>query len=222
MQKRQKALAVSAFVSILLSVALTIALAAVDVRPIGPFGSQVGFATFNEYVFWFIGERIVWYHITDWLGISAVLTAIGFAVRGLVQLIRRRSLLLVDRRILILGGFYLIVLAVYLLFEHHIVNYRPILMNGHLEASFPSSHTMIICCIMVTAMDQFRYMIKNRRFRTAVNAAASAIMLVTIAGRTVSGVHWFTDILAGLLFAAALLCIYFAAVNSAKCSSSHE
>jgi undecaprenyl-diphosphatase len=215
MRKKGKGLLISAGVLTLFSAGLTFAAGHVDVRPIGPLGARVGFAALNGFVFRFIGARVAWYHITDWLGILAVLTAFGFAVLGLVQLIRRGSLLRVDRRILILGGFYLLLLGVYLFFERHIINFRPVLMGGRLEASFPSSHTMIVFFIAVTAMDQFHALMEKGPVRTAADLAACALMAVTVVGRLISGVHWFTDILAGLVMASALSCAYFAAVRAA-------
>ena len=53
------------------------------------------------------------YILTDWLGLVPIGIAFGFAILGLVQLIRRKSLLKVDRDILILGSFYIVVPAAY-------------------------------------------------------------------------------------------------------------
>jgi undecaprenyl-diphosphatase len=108
------------------------------------------------------------YHITDWLGLVPVAVGFGFAVLGLVQWIGRRNIGKVDFSILILGAYYILVLAVYLLFEEVVINRRPVLINGYLEASYPSSTTLLVLCIMPTAVMQLRGRIRNRGVRVGV------------------------------------------------------
>ena len=140
-------------VGLLLTVILIALIRFVDVAPIGAQGTSIGLSHLNQFVFDFFGVNMLWYNITDWLGIAAVLTAFLFAIIGLVQLIKRRSLLKVDREILALGVLYLVVIGLYIIFETVIINYRPIIMpdNTRPEASFPSSHTMLVCVIMGSA-----------------------------------------------------------------------
>ena len=137
-----------------LTVLLIILLRFVDVREIGPKGTSIGLSHLNQFFFNLTGVNMVWYDITDWLGLTAVATALIFAVIGLVQLIKRKSFIKVDKEILALGGLYLFVIGIYLLFENMIVNYRPVIMPGSdfPGASFPSSHTMIVCIIMGSAV----------------------------------------------------------------------
>ncbi len=184
-----------------------------DVQPIGPNGSTIGLATINQLVWNLTGKNIIWYHITDWLGFAAIFTTIGFGVLGLIQLIKRRSFLKVDADIYILGVFYILVIAAYSFFEIYIVNYRPVLMNGCLEASFPSSHTMIICSIMGTAVMQFNSRIKNKTILKIANALSIAVIIVTVVGRMFSGVHWFSDIVGGLFLSGAFIMLYYSFVK---------
>ncbi len=132
--------------------------------------------------------------VTDWLGVAAVLTGFVFAVTGLVQLIKRRSLLKVDREILALGGLYIVVIGLYLFFENVIVNYRPIIMpdNTRPEASFPSSHTMLVCVIMGSAAMLINRYIRNKPLNRILRAVCYVIIGVTVVGRLIAGVHWFT------------------------------
>ena len=187
----------------------------VDVRAIGPNGSSVGFASLNQFVHEFTGVNMSLYVITDWLGLVPIGVAFGFAVLGLVQWIKRKNLLKVDRSILTLGGFYIVVIAVYFLFEIVVINYRPTLIDGYLEVSYPSSTTMLVMCVMPTAMIQLRARIKNNKFRRCIMFMLAVFIAFMVVGRLVSGVHWITDIIGGALFSTAIVLIYYAICNIA-------
>ena len=186
----------------------TTALTLIDVQAIGPQASYVGFATLNAMFHNWTGVHMAMYTITDWLGLVPVAFGFGFAVLGLVQWIRRKSLLKVDFSILVLGGFYILVLVAYLLFEEYVVNYRPVLINGYLEASYPSSTTLLVMCVMPTAMMQLNARIKNEKIRKCVFMLMVAFIAFMVIGRLLSGVHWLTDIIGGALLSAGLVMCY--------------
>ena len=186
----------------------TAAISLIDVQAIGPKGSTVGFSTLNGFVHNLIGVHFSLYVITDWLSLIPACFMLGFALLGLVQWLKRKSLFKVDRGILALGGFYLAVLGVYLFFETCVVNYRPVLVDGCLEASYPSSTTLLVLTVMPTALMQLRRRIKNSSLRRLVTFAISAFTVLMVVGRLSSGVHWFTDIIGGILFSAGLVTLY--------------
>ncbi len=186
----------------------TVAVRLIDVQAIGPRGSAVGFATLNGFVHNFTGVHMQLYTITDWLGLVPVAFGFGFALLGLAQWIKRKSILKVDRSILILGAFYIVTLTAYLFFESYVINYRPVLIAGFLEASYPSSTTLLVLCVMPTAIMQLRGRIKNHALRKAVTSAITFFIVFMVAGRLVSGVHWLTDIIGGILLSAGLVMIY--------------
>lgn len=194
----------------------TIAVKLVDVRAIGPEGSDVGFAAINAYVHNLTGVHMSLYHITDWLGLVPIFVAMGFAVLGLAQWIKRKKLSKVDYSIFILGGFYATVMAVYVLFEAVTVNYRPVLINGFLEKSYPSSTTLLVMCVMPTAIMQLNQRIKNATVSKILSSLISAFIFFMVAGRLVSGVHWFTDIVGGALLSGGLVMMYVYLVNLKK------
>lgn len=188
----------------------------VDVQPIGPNGSRVGFAAINGAFHALTGVHWALYTLTDWLGLVPIGIALGFAVLGLVQLIRRKSLLKVDRDILILGGFYIVVLAAYLLFETVVINFRPVLIDGKLEASYPSSTTMLALCVLPTAMIQLKTRIRGDAVRRAILGIFVAFTVFMVVGRLLSGVHWLSDIVGGVLLSAGLVPLYALAVKQRK------
>ena len=185
----------------------------VDVKTIGPRESSVGFAALNGYVHNLTGVNMLLYTITDWLGLVPISVAFGFAVLGLVQWIQRKGLLKVDRSILALGGFYIVVMAVYILFELVVIHYRPVLINRSLEASYPSSTTMLVMCVMPTAMMQLRARIKNDLFRRCILLANAGFIVFMVVARLLSGVHWITDIIGGTLLSAGLVMLYYSISN---------
>ena len=197
-------------ISGLLFVLLIFLLRLVDVRAVGPEGTSIGLSHLNRFVFELTGVNMIWYNITDWLGITAILVAFVFAVTGLVQLIKRRSLMKVDKEILSLGILYIIVIGIYLLFEKVIVNYRPVIMPEcqHPEASFPSSHTMLVCVIMGSAIMLISRYIKKKTLCRTLQVICAVIIGVTVIGRLLSGVHWFTDIMGGILISTMLLALF--------------
>ena len=180
----------------------------VDTQPIGPQGSSVGLASINRAFHDLTGVHMALYTITDWLSLIPLGIAAGFAVLGFAQWIKRKSLMKVDGSILILGGFYLVVIAVFVLFEAAVINYRPILIDGVLEASYPSSTTLLVLCVMPTAALQFNTRIRNRTVRHILAFVIRAFTVFMAAARLVSGVHWFTDIVGGVLLSTGLVLLY--------------
>ena len=149
------------------------------------------------------------YTVTDWLGLVPIAFAIGFALLGLIQWVKRKHLRQVDFSILVLGGFYLRVMAAYVLFEVFVINYRPVLINGCLEASYPSSTTMLVLCVMPTTLMQLNARIKSQTLKRWVGFGITAFILFMVIGRLLSGVHWFTDIIGGALLSAGLVMLYY-------------
>jgi undecaprenyl-diphosphatase len=186
----------------------TVAIQFVDMQKIGPRESTVGFATINHFVHTLTGVHMSLYTITDWLGLVPLLFVMGFGALGLIQWIKRKQLLKVDHSILVLGGFYIVVMAVYVLFEMFVVNYRPVLINGNLETSYPSSTTMLVMCVMPTAIMQLNARIKNIILKRCASSAIIAFIVFMVIGRLISGVHWFTDIVGGALLSAGLVLMY--------------
>ena len=187
----------------------TVAVKFIDVQPIGPEGSVVGFATVNRFVHGLTGVNMSLYNITDLLGLVPLGFVMVFGVLGLIQWVKRKHILKVDYSILVLGGFYIVVMAVYVLFEMLTLNYRPVLINGILEASYPSSTTMLVMCVMPTALMQLNTRINNRSGRYIVCALIIIFTAFMVISRLVSGVHWLSDIIGGALLSIGLVLLYY-------------
>lgn len=198
---------------ITLFISLVISLKFIDVQSIGPNQSYVGLARMNLFFHQLIGTHMMWYEITDWIGLLGPLVSIVFACMGLGQWVIRGKLKKVDISITLCGMFYIVLIMVYLLFEYFIINYRPILIDGYLEASFPSSHTLMIISILGSASLIIRRMKIQKIVIHILLIIFSLIIGITIVGRIVSGVHWITDIVGGVILGSILLIIFDISMN---------
>jgi undecaprenyl-diphosphatase len=186
----------------------------VDVQPIGQNGTDIGLATLNTWFHRLTGVNMEIYTITDWLGLIPIAVCLGFAALGAVQLVRRRSLLKVDPDVLLLGVYYVAVIFFYLFFEAVPINYRPVPIDGVMEASYPSSTTLLVLSVMPTLKFQIDRRAGSSALRKATTLFVVAFSALMVAGRLVSGVHWATDIVGSVLLAGALFMLYHCAVNA--------
>lgn len=159
---------------------------------------------------------MIFYHITDWLGFIPLFIAFIYAMIGLFQMIKRRSLFKVDKEIIGLGIFYVGVIGLYIFFETYIINYRPILMDGTLEASYPSSHTLLSICICGSSLMINKILYNNKKIFKLENIISILSIFIIVIGRLISGVHWFTDIIGAVLISIALLKILKIYFNSIR------
>ena len=181
----------------------------VDVGCIGPRASSVGFSSLNGFVREAVGVRMHLYTLTDWLGLVPVFVAFYFALLGLIEFIRRGSDFKVDPSLLALGGFYIVLFAAYLLFEAFPVNYRPVLIDGFLEASYPSSTTLLVMGVMPTADIALSRRVRSKQLRICLKFVIYPFVIFMVIARLLSGVHWLTDIIGGILLSSALVLMYY-------------
>lgn len=195
----------------------TVIVMKVDVKAIIPIGS-VGLSAMNFGFRELVGFNETLYKITDVLGLVPIAFALGFAVLGFIQLVKRKSLLKVDADILVLGCFYIAVMILYFFFEKVIINYRPVRIDGKDEASYPSTTTMLVLFIIPTAIMQLRNRIDERKdvLRNVITVGLCAFTAFMVIGRLISGVHWLSDIIGGILLSAGLVVLYVAIVKAIK------
>ena len=190
----------------------TVLIQCVDVRPAGQNGTNIGFAALNVWFHELTGVHMALYTVTDWLGLVPIAICLGFGVLGLLQLVKRRSLRKVDTDLILLGVYYVVVIFAYLFFEMVPINYRPILIDGVMEASYPSSTTLLVLSVLPT----LKFQVDRRANRASVKRIVDAFVIVfsafMVLGRLVSGVHWLTDIAGAVFLSAGLFLLYAAAV----------
>lgn len=189
---------------VLLSIIYTILVKYVDTSTIGPNGSVVGFSSLNSFVFNLTGNNMTLYKVTEILGIIPILIALMYAVIGLIQVIDRKNLK-VDKELIALGILYVVVILIYVFFEKCIINYRPVLIDGILEASYPSSHTLLSICICGSALLINKYLFNNKKIYRYINIVSIISMVLIVLGRLLSGVHWASDIIGSIIISITLL-----------------
>lgn len=191
----------------------TIGLLIIDRQAIGPNNSVVGYSTMNKWFFNLTGVNWILYNITDWGGIPPIFLGITFAVIGIIQLIKRKNILKVDIEILILGIFYIIVFLIYIIFDFVVINRRPVLINGYLEASYPSSTTFLSITFMLSTITMIKKYILNKKIKLTLILVAYLYMLFLVIGRMLSGVHWLSDILGSVFIGVSLVMFFEFAIN---------
>ena len=186
----------------------TVLIQKVDVQPLGANGTDIGFATINCWFHKLTGVHMEIYHITDWLGLVPIAVCMLFGGLGLLQWMKRKHLFQVDYDVIVLGIYYAIVVFGYLIFEMIPINYRPIPINGIMEASYPSSTTLLVLCVMPTLAEQVKRRIKSVMLKTAICIFVRCFSMFMVIGRLISGVHWVTDIVGAVLLSVGLFCMY--------------
>lgn len=191
-----------------ISIAYTFLVKKIDVKAIGPNNSKVGFAKLNGLFSKLVGSNMTIYKITEILGYIVILIVLVYGVIGLIQLIKRKSIKKVDREIILLGVLYVLMAVVYVAFEKIVINYRPILIDGELEASYPSSHTLLAICICLSSLLVSKNYVSDKYLKIT-NIVTIVLLLGVFAGRVVSGVHWISDIIGGILISLTLLMYFY-------------
>ncbi len=217
MTKKQIALLAAASLCLLLFLGLILAVLFVDVAPIGPEGSSIGLSTINGAVHDMLVYNETIYKVTEILGYATIAVAFiyttvqgtRYSTKCIQDKKYRRFLRIWDR------GEYMKLLVfvaagvLYVLFEFVIINYRPIILPGEeLEASFPSSHTLLAVAFIGPAIHDAIVKEKSKTAKWVLAASFAVLMVAVVVGRFISGVHWLTDILGGLLIGSTLVLTY--------------
>lgn len=201
---------------LLIAIIYTLLVKYVDVKSIGPEGSKVGFASINKFFLDKVGYQEIFYKVTKYLGLLPFLFVAFYAFVGLKQLIKEKSIKKVDKKIICLGLFYILVGITYVFFEKVIINYRPIILEEGLEASYPSSHTLLAITICLSSLMIQNNYIKDELIQSIMKIGTIALLIILVLGRLLSGVHWFSDIIGGIIISLFLVSIYKALIKEEK------
>ena len=194
----------------LIAVVFTVLVKIVDVGFVSSTGSLVGFSSVNIPFSQKFGFNPILYKVSEVLGYLIFLVIAVFAFIGCYQLIKRKSLMKVDKDLYALAITYVFTFALYIFFDKVLViNLRPIIMAGEsiAEPSFPSSHTLLAVSVLGTAISECGK-IRKKSFRVSLVIVLAILMGATVLSRLFYGVHWVTDIIAGILWGEVMMTLY--------------
>ena len=186
----------------------TLLVAMVDYKPIGPRGSEVGLAAVNGFLHSHFGYNDLFYVLSKLLGYICFLIPVinaGVAVRDIC---RKKSLFKIGPDVLSAFVVYVLMAFFYVLFNTVVLNSRPVLMDGQLEASYPSSHTLLGVTLCLTAALQLNFRDRNLERKVRNQRILIALGVLVVVTRFFSGVHWFTDIVGGVLLGLTMTALY--------------
>ena len=194
---------------VVVAIVYTILVAKVDVKAIGPENSEVGFSSLNGPVHDKLPYNETFYKISKYAGLLPFLFVAFYGLQGVMQLIKGKSFGEVDLRLYKLCAFYVVFAVIYVLFEKLAVNYRPVIIDvaEGLEASYPSTHTLLAICLCGSSLMLAKYYVKNETLLKVLNIATWGLMLVIVVARIISGVHWASDIIGGVIISLAMLTV---------------
>ena len=88
---------------IVVAILFTVLVKFVDVQPIGPNNSEVGFAAINNFVHELTSYRETLYKLTKYIGYLPIVTIPIYAFLGLMEFVKGKSLKKVHKELIILG-----------------------------------------------------------------------------------------------------------------------
>ena len=219
MSEMKKGLCIT-IISFTLFIVLFILLKTVDVKEVGLYG--LNHTYYHEYnkVLDIISD-VIFYIV-----LAFNIFLIGFVIYKMVKKKEK-----IDYKFLV----YVLVLSlgiiIWLLFDYVFkINNRPNIIDGKVEASFPSTHVLLTTYIMLSSPYIFLKMdgkkgLENQNklgFEEIITIIFMAIMLVMVILRLYSGMHWLTDCVAGLLLGIFLFGIYYLIISIIKSKESLE
>ena len=208
MKNTAKKSIITGFIFLVTFTIFTLLVQTIDLQILPPVNRYVGFSAINSKFHSFTGVNLKLYTITDLFSIVPLAICAVEGVIGFFQLISRKNLFKVDSHILISGLYYGVIVCLFRLFEIFPVNYRPILIDGVAEVSYPSSTTLLV----LTVMSAFIFKLRRKPTSRIILTCATVFTVFMAGARLFSGVHWLTDIIGGALLSAGLFYIYKGAI----------
>ena len=194
----------------------TILVKFVDTSLVVATNTKIGFSSINKPIFEALGTSDAWGTISLILFVVAGLIVLTLAVIGIKEWFANKQLSKVNHKILFLLGLYTLTVIFYFLFEILAVNYRPLLDEGLVKLSYPSSHTLLICVVCLSACFVVPDYIKNKPLKITITCILITLSILAPLSRLLAGMHWFTDVIGSLILSVALVMCYYSSTCLVK------
>lgn len=148
-----------------------------------------------------------WDKATDIILIANIASLAVFAIFGLCQWIKRKSIKKVDKELIFMLVPLILMAIVYFVFDKFLIwNTRP---DGSGEPSFPSTHVMVVATIfLLIALVLPRY-IKSKAACALLDLMMLIFIVLTCVGRVLANKHWTSDVIGALIFSVIFALIYY-------------
>ena len=159
----------------------------------------IGWASIN--IWWrdLIGVHFSWHIISHFIALISLLVLTGILIWQVITVFHRRKLSALTRNWWVFDITLLALGLSYLLFQIVAINYRPIQVDGAIEISYPSSHSLLITTTWLLIIFRLRREIQSQTWRRILIIVGWTLMLTGVIARLLCGYHWFTDIVGGVL-----------------------
>ena len=148
-----------------------------------------------------------WDKISDIILISSLMVLVVFAVLGLYQWIKRKSLAKVDKPLLWMILPLVLMAITYYIFDHFLIwNTRP---NGSGEPSFPSTHVMVVATIFFCIAIILPRYVRSKAMCIVIDLLMLLLLVSVCVGRVAANMHWISDVIGGIIFAIIFSTIYY-------------
>lgn len=155
-----------------------------------------------------------WDKATDIILIASFAVLAVFALTGLCQWLKRKSLKKVDKPLLWFPFPLALMAITHIVFDKFLIwNTRP---DGSGEASFPSTHVMVVATIFFLVAIILPKYIKSKAAYIILDLFMLAFIVLVSVGRVLANKHWPSDVLGALAFAAIFAAIYYLIIRRYK------
>ena len=155
-----------------------------------------------------------WDKISDIILIASLAVLAVFAILGLFQLFSRKSLKKVDPELTWMMFPLTLMAITYYIFDHFLIwNTRP---NGSGEPSFPSTHVMVVATIFLLVAIALPRYVKSKIACFIIDILMLTLAVLVCIGRVAANMHWISDVVGGVAFAAIFAVIYYLIIRRYK------
>ena len=171
-----------------------------NVKLTGTYNTSIGLGSINLKLRDLIGTSKAFDIISTIILVIAFLIVAAEIALAIYELVKRKDIEKLDNEIWALSVTYAALAFIFAVFNYAlIINVRPVVIDGKLESSYPSTHVLVSLTVFLTGITMTSYLVKDKKLKLGIDIALIALSVLVVITRMLSGKHWFTDIIGGIL-----------------------